>query len=131
MKANRRPQNAAVASQSFSFVHRAPQNILKVESGPGRVRIRASRDNFSERDKEFFVRHLADEGFIPDHFRWAGFGENCRSSAVQWEVEFEPQTDGKTAPRPGTAANAFMRRLLAGALVLWLIELATLFLFSK
>ena len=131
MKANRRLQSTAAASKCFEFVHRAPYNILKVEQSGSGVRIHADHDNFSERDKEFFVRHLADEGFIPDRYRWTPCGLVGGPSDIEWETEITAYTGSETAGKPTRAATAFVIRLLAGALFLWLIELTSLFVFCK
>jgi hypothetical protein len=51
------------------------------------VRIRATRGGFSQRDKQFFVRHLAAEGFIPD--RYCRYSGDCSQepSGIDWEVD--------------------------------------------
>ena len=44
---------------------------VRVEVSDESVTIRATRDTFSSIRKDFFVRELAAEGFIPDQYRWA------------------------------------------------------------
>src|ERR1035441_7029962 len=70
MKENRKSEGRGGTSQIIEFFHQRPENLLTVEKNETGVRICAACDNFSARDKEFFVRHLANEGFIPDRYRW-------------------------------------------------------------
>lgn len=124
MKSRRKP--SPTAFQIFEFPHRHPQNFLRVESDGERVRIRAARDNFTARDKTFFVRHLANEGFIADRFRWVS-EQRAGASGIEWLVEVPHNTDSKNS-RCYRRADAFMIRLLAYGVVLWLIELTFLVL---
>jgi hypothetical protein len=45
-------------------------NHLLIENSEDGVVISATRDNFSEKRKTFFIRHLAVEGYIPDRYEW-------------------------------------------------------------
>jgi len=130
MKAHRKPEGPASALQTFEFVHRHPDCILKVENHETGVRICATRDGFSARDKEFFVRHLAAEGFIPDRYRWFSGDCDAPSSALDWCVDYCSVNDsGAAVPRP--RANGFMIRLLVCASILWMVEITLLFLRSR
>jgi hypothetical protein len=124
MKSRRKP--SPTAFQIFEFPHRHPENFLRVESDGERVRIRAARDNFTARDKTFFVRHLANEGFIADRF--GRFCEECGGlSGIEWLVEVPPNTDSKNA-RCYRHGDGFMIRFLVYGVLLWLIELTFLVL---
>ena len=127
MKAHRKSAGQGSLFQSFEFKHRRPPNVLTVENHATGVRIRAARANFSRRDKEFFVRHLATEGFIPDGYRW--FSGDCEeaSCGIQWCVKGFSATNqsGNGVLR---SARLFMVRLLACVSILWLIELTCLLL---
>ncbi|HVW22432.1 MAG TPA: hypothetical protein VHC86_14555 [Opitutaceae bacterium] len=66
---------------------------VRVEDFPGGVLVRASRNSFSERQKEQFVAWLAAEGFIPGEYRWLPVG---RARGVRWviDVSWMPQAPG-------------------------------------
>jgi hypothetical protein len=128
MKAHRIPEGSASAPRTFEFVHRRPDCVLRVESQQTGVRIRATRGGFSQREKQFFVRHLAAEGFIPDRYCW--FAGDCDETSlrIDWCVEEHSVRKGVGAVLPRGRATAFMIRLFVGASILWLAELAFLFL---
>ncbi len=132
MKANQNPRRARSTPQVFEFLQRRPENILRVENHETGVRIRATRDNFSERDKAYFVRYLADEGFIPVPrcYRWSS--DDCGVvSGIEWNVgESCGRTDSQ-ALASSSRATVFMIRLLTGATFLLLIQFAFLFLKSR
>jgi hypothetical protein len=127
MKAHRKSGGPGSTSQTFEFVHQRPDCVLKVENDETGVRICATRGVFSARDKEFFVRHLAAEGFIPDRYRW--FSGDCGepSSGLDWCVE-DCYLNYSRAVVPRRRANAFMIRLLVCVSILWMVEIALLFL---
>jgi hypothetical protein len=123
MKARRKTQKRTATPRTFEFFQRRPENVLRVEPHEAGVRIQAARDNFSARDKAFFVRYLAAEGFIPEDCRWS---TEASSSCLTWETENFSLNDSHGS-RAGCHARPFMIRLLACASVLWLIELTFLF----
>ena len=127
MKAHRKK---APAHRSFVFHHQSPKNVLRVLHDDSRVLILAARDNFSDRDKAFFIRHLIAEGFIDDETNPAQASQVTETS-VQWQVE--APLSALSAPQPHTRCpqkrtRAFMMRLLICSGLLWLLELALLFL---
>jgi hypothetical protein len=64
-----------------------PKNVIVVENCADLVFIRAARDNFSERRKRIFIRHLAAEGFIPDRYeRLSQHWVNGRAG-LEWIIE--------------------------------------------
>jgi hypothetical protein len=130
MKAHRKSEGPASASQTFEFVHQRPDNVLRVENHETGVRIRATRGGFSARDKEFFVRHLAAEGFIPDRYRWFSGDFDETSSGLDWCVE-DCSVDNSGTAGPRRRANGFMIRILVCASILWIVEIALLLLTSR
>jgi hypothetical protein len=62
---------------------------VRVEVSDESVTIRATRDTFSSIRKDFFVRELAAEGFIPDQYRWASQADfGVSYGRVRWLVDF-------------------------------------------
>ena len=57
---------------------------VRVEDRPEGALIRASRNSFSERQKEQFVTWLAAEGFIPGEYRWFAVGQH---RGVRWVID--------------------------------------------
>ena len=55
--------------QSRPYIAELDNHIL-VENNAGGVVISATRDNFSDKRKAFFVRHLAAEGYILERYEW-------------------------------------------------------------
>jgi hypothetical protein len=69
---------------------RFPQldTLVRVEVSGESVTIRATRDTFSPQRKDFFVRELAAEGFIPDQCRWSSLEDAGASfGGVRWLVD--------------------------------------------
>ena len=105
-----------------------PRNVIVVENCADLVLIRAERDNFSERRKRLFVRHLAAEGFIPDRFerlsaRWAN-----GLHGIEWVVEpFVPPIE---SPGRRTALRGIGWSLLWSS-VIWLLLMAVAFWHSR
>ena len=96
--------------RTFEFYFRDVDTHVVVEDVEDVVVIHASRDTFSERRKQIFIRELAAEGFIADCFQWS-----CRG--VRWLV------DASSAGWTDTVAartNRFMIRLFVGSVLLWL-----------
>jgi hypothetical protein len=114
MKAHRKK---LPSGHSFVFKHQRPKNVLCVRLNDAGVVIPAKRDNFSDRDKAFFVRHLAAEGFIDDEFKPLA---ECNEAEpeIRWKVQ-KPRVCVDAQGR----ARTFMFRLLVGASLLWLVEL--------
>ena len=102
----------------FEFYFRDVDTRVVVEDLDDGVVIRASRDTFSERRKQNFIRELAAEGFIADCFQWS-----CRG--VRWLVD-------ASCARPTEAiracADRFMIRLFVCSVLLLLGLMGTLLL---
>lgn len=69
----------------FSMPRR--DNLLLVENHGDRVVIKATRDNLSLRDKSFFIRYLAAEGYIPEAHRRFADSEFEGPPPVTWLSE--------------------------------------------
>ena len=82
------------------------------------------------RDKEFFVRHLVAEGFVPESYgrRSDQPGELFRG--IEWCIEDNSVNDS-AAELPQACATRFMIRLIVCACILWGIELACLIMLSQ
>jgi hypothetical protein len=113
-----------VADCSFEFYFDRLDTLVLVETRDETVVIRATRDTFSERRKEFFIRELAAEGFIPDECRWFSPAGGEVAGHVRWLVDFSwLQPDEALAAQ----TRRFMLRLLSSATLLWLLLLGFLF----
>jgi hypothetical protein len=62
-------------------------NHVLVENCEGTTTIRATRDNFSEKRKVFFVRRLALEGQIPDRYQWFPEPNSGDFLRVSWVID--------------------------------------------
>jgi len=70
----------------FAFAHL--DTLVQVEVGAEGVVIRTSRDSFSARRKDAFVRELAAEGFIPEEYGMLGSSPTAvRAQPVRWMVD--------------------------------------------
>ena len=73
----------------FEFCFPRMDTLLLVEVEGRDVTIRATRDTFNERQKDFFVRELASEGFIPEESQWfRPEGQDRWQHGVRWMVDF-------------------------------------------
>jgi hypothetical protein len=73
----------------FDFCFPRMDTLLRVEVEGRDITIRATRDTFTERQKDYFVRELAAEGFIPEESRWFRHeGPEPWQHGVRWLVDF-------------------------------------------
>ena len=77
----------ALFPRQAEFRTSRPKNVIVVENCADLVFIHAARDNFSERRKRIFIRHLAAEGFIPDRYervseRWVN-----GMAGLEWTID--------------------------------------------
>jgi hypothetical protein len=96
-------------NRCFDFRFTDVDTRILVEDLEDGVVIRASRDSFSKRRKQNFIRELATEGFIADCFQWSGAG-------VRWLVDASLARQRQDIR---ARADRFMLRLGAGAMLLW------------
>jgi hypothetical protein len=71
----------------FEFYFADLDALALVEEADGEVVVRATRDVFTSRRKEFFIRELASEGFIPDACRWTPLAEPGSFRGIRWVVD--------------------------------------------
>jgi hypothetical protein len=69
----------------FNFPHL--RTLVLVEKGEEGIVVRATRDTFSPERQESFIRELAAEGFIPDHFRWFSAADLGARRRARWLVD--------------------------------------------
>jgi hypothetical protein len=101
-------------NRCFEFQFPDVDTRILVEDLEDGVVIRASRDSFSERRKQNFIRELAAEGFIADCFQWS-----CRG--VRWLVDV---SCARPTEAIATRTNRFMLRLFVCSALLWLALMA-------
>ena len=111
----------------YEFYFPDVDTLVQVETLSAAVIIRASRNTFSDQRKRRFIHELAAEGFIPDDYEWLSLAGSELSRGVRWLVDIswlkiDPQMMAKT--------RRFMVRLIAGAVLLWLVMMAVLLLHS-
>lgn len=116
---------SSIEPRVYHFSFPALDTLLQVEETGGEVTIRASRNSFSEARKTRFIRELAEEGFIPDRFRWLCSSAASAATGVYWLVDrscFRPD-----ATQTG-CTRRFMLRLLGAVACFWLVLMGLLFL---
>ena len=101
----------------YDFYFPDVDTLIRVESSPEAVIIRASRNTFSERRKRSFVHQLAAEGFIPDDYEWLSLASSELSRGARWLIDFSWL---KLDPIPFAPADRFMHRLIGAAFLLWI-----------
>ena len=103
---------------SYEFYFADLDTLVLVESSPDEVIIRATRNTFSERRKNFFIHELAAEGFIPENYAWVSVGGPDFSRGVRWLVDLSWLKNQLPDP---SVSRRFMLRLLGGAVLLWVV----------
>jgi hypothetical protein len=131
MKTRRKPEKTPAGLSSFEFRHQAPENLLRVERDGAGVTIRAARDNFSLRDKTFFVRYLANEGFISQRHRRFAAEQRGGRGGLEWLVEEGHPRTGWTSAGATPRATAFMIRLFVYGFLVWVLQITMLFVTAQ
>jgi hypothetical protein len=112
----------------YELRHRSPNNLFLVEDYFNEVIIRATRDNFSPRQKLFFIRHLALEGYIPARYeRLNELGETAQQR-LTWVVDRSWLSQSDTIR---CESGRFMCRLLFSGVLAWLVMMGVLFLGTR
>jgi hypothetical protein len=112
-----------VLAKDFQFYFADLDNIILVESHEDEaVTIRASKNNVPEGRKIFFIRKLAAEGFIPDHYQWFS-GSTDGLTGVLWVKDYSWL---KTHQVSKGRANRFMCRSLVASCILLVAMLRVL-----
>jgi hypothetical protein len=105
----------------FCFPHL--DTHIRVDVSEEFVTIRASRDTFSSSRKEYFIRNLVSEGFIPERYRWSRLaGPEASYSCIHWLVDYSWM---RISEEVLAISRRFVLRLFAGTAVLslFLLEL--------
>lgn len=105
----------------FCFPHL--DTHIRVDVSDEFVTIRASRDTFSSLRKDYFIRNLVSEGFIPEHYRWSTLGgPEATYGGIRWLVDYSWM---KISEEVLAISRRFVLRLFAGSIVLalFLLEL--------
>jgi hypothetical protein len=111
-------QAKATRSKCFEFGFPYLDTQVLVEDRGDSVRIRATRDTFTEQRKIAFIRELAAEGFIDDSYQWFSLAGAGSFLGVQWSVDFS----WLELPRIIIdRARRFMLGLEVGGFVLWAV----------
>lgn len=112
-----------VLAREFQFYFSDLDNIILVETGEDEnVTIRSSKNNVSYKRKISFIRELAAEGFIPDHYEWFS-GSLDGSDGLRWIHDYSWLT---RQPTRFPKSNRFMKCLLVFSSVLWIAMMRVL-----
>ena len=103
------------------FIHHRPHNCLLVENTENGVVIHATRNNFSPRRKQVFIRELAAEGFIPDRLQWLSSTEAQHMPGVTWIIDDSWVPHGAAAR---SMSKKVIMRLFLSATAVWLALMA-------
>jgi hypothetical protein len=103
-------------------------NQVRIENYADSVCIRAARDNLSSRQKLFFIRYFAAEGYIPAHYQWFGDPDAGCFSGLTWTVDNAWLAPADEAQR---AALRQIARVLSCATLLWLALMSFAFLRAR
>lgn len=110
-------------SRCYEFCFPLIDTLVRVETSPDSVVIRASRDSFTDQRKRSFIHELAAEGFIAENYEWLPLAESDYAQGVRWLIDFSwLKIDQSTLGR----ANRFMARFIVGVTGLWLVQMAVL-----
>lgn len=105
----------------YEFFTQQPENMIRVETrADGEVHITLAVDNFNEQRKAYFVRELAAEGFIPDHYSYLSENELL---GVKWHLG----TDWCSVADPENSVAFHRGRFIVLAcFLLWVLFVAAL-----
>jgi hypothetical protein len=109
----------------YDFYFPDVDTLIRVESTPQSVIIRASRNTFTERRKQSFIHELAAEGFIPDDYEWLSLAGSEISRGARWVIDFSWL---RISAASRGLADRFMRRLLGVGFASWIVQMAFLWL---
>lgn len=94
---------------------------VRVDVSEEFVTIRASRDTISASQKEYFVKYLASEGFIPEQYRWSlPGGPEDWFGGIRWIVDYSWMVISEDVL---AISRRLVLRLFAGSIVLCLFLL--------
>jgi len=107
----------------FEFAFPRFDTLASVECLADEVVIRTSRNALTEERKAAFVRELASEGFIPDHYRWLDVAHDPAIRRVHWLVDPAWWMPGA---EPMARTSRLMVRVLASSALVWFAMMAVL-----
>ncbi len=117
-----------VLPKKFEFYFSDLDNLILVEcTEDGSVLIRSTKNNFSEQRKIFFIRELAAEGFIPEHYEWFS-GSAFGTHGIKWVKDCSWVKIPAAVVR---RSNCFMKPLLPGACIFWLAVMRVVIVSSQ
>lgn len=109
----------------FEFIFPSLGTLVRVETRDSSVTVRASSDSFSDQRKEFFVRELVAEGFIPESSAWGPISsDEAPRIGVLWIVD---RSILEIDPAIRAGANRLLLRVLSGSVLLFAVLLGLLF----
>jgi hypothetical protein len=112
-----------VSAKDFQFYFPDLDNIILVECHEDEtVTIRASKNNVPEERKTFFIRKLAAEGFISDHYEWFS-GSTDGSNGVLWIKDYSWLKTHKPSSR---RTNRIMGAILVASCLFWIATMRVL-----
>jgi len=129
MNTFRKSNSEAFTSQPIELYDNRLDTLARIETDGTRVVIRTTRDNITAGAKAAFVHYLANEGFIPEHYRWYSCHSAAAEPRIQWLTDSSWVSLGRQGMRFGAKLWSFLTwgRLLAlglfviaFALALWL-----------
>lgn len=115
----------SLSPHCYDFYFPDVDTLVRVESSPEEVVIRASRNTFTEQRKRSFIHELAAEGFIPECYEWFSLAGTGLSRGASWLVDISWLC---ADPAAQACARRLMLRLFAAAALLWLGLMTALFL---
>ena len=114
-----------IRSKTHKFYFVELDCLIRVINRGNKVIVRATRNSFSERDKAFFIRHLAAEGFIPDEYQRYHEHKSNKELRLRWFVD-EAWISADSALRC-QAQRQLLCAIGVGAMI-WLIAMFPVFL---
>ena len=108
----------------FEFSFPNLDTVASVERRADEIVIRTSRDTLSRERKANFIRELASEGFIPEHYRWLYAATENMSGRVRWLVD---PASWMPSPESEARTSRFIAKLIAWSAVLWLVMMVLQF----
>jgi hypothetical protein len=117
-------RSEVVISKPIKLSFARLENQFVIENQTDGVHIRAARDNLSPREKLFFMRYLAAEGYIPERYLWFADTNAEWYSGLRWTV------DADNHGRQGQSLRQLLR-VLACATLVWVALMGLAFLSAR
>ncbi len=108
------------SSSSYEFYFPGHDTLLQVEQRDEQVVVRTTTNSISDRRKEYFIRELAAEGFIPAEYQW----QPISGGKICWVLDRSWLHRNLPCDAHG---RALIIRLFVGALCLWIVLLSLVF----